>query len=638
MSRKRSSHVLDTESKSTSTATKKTKSKHAHKDEPETPVPTRIPFWRPQTTELANRTIPVTNMTLQTTNKNTWFQTRVYRPDNSIANSWDFKELKDPIQRKFDRDKIRNEKARRRNKLKKINQKRLERNESPLLELPEEPEEAATKTHEPRQVRIIEVYPTPAQKKVINQWIKGVNFTYNAGVKFLKDYFHNFYQSEQVAPFQYYLKQLRISTRSYFRHNMRNSNDEKMPKEQQKAIAHAKATQQARQFVGFIQSIASPGSMTSVDPNMKASITATVLRHHMTGKKSLLLQQNPWLTDIPMEVRDTAVLDLYQGYVNRQKLQYVQPKARIPNKLRDPQKRLQSSINIRSRFYNGGALYKTFWVDEKNIPLPPLSGQKAGSEKDFLPDNLPADSRLVRTKAGRYFLHVPYPIQIQQPKVIGHMIALDPGCRTFLTGYDPINGCITEWAPDSTKSIQEQCARVDRVQRIIQREAETKQGKKARRRRRHLRKLMGRMSAKVKNKIRECHNKVSLDLVRTYEYVLLPDFKTSKMVRKQNRKIRKSTARQLMAWAHYRFKETLMSKAERYRHEDEKEQPSCQVIEVTEEYTSKTCGRCGLLNQKLGSSKVFDCPHCSISMDRDHNAARNIFLKYLTATTTNASS
>ena len=60
----------------------------------------------------------------------------------------------------------------------------------------------------------------------------------------------------------------------------------------------------------------------------------------------------------------------------------------------------------------------------------------------------------------------------------------------------------------------------------------------------------------------------------------------------------------------------------------------CKVIECDEAYTSKTCGYCGTINYKLGSSKVFkckheDCPKKFISSDRDILAARNILLRYL---------
>ncbi|CAG8439319.1 5949_t:CDS:2 [Scutellospora calospora] len=56
------------------------------------------------------------------------------------------------------------------------------------------------------------------------------------------------------------------------------------------------------------------------------------------------------------------------------------------------------------------------------------------------------------------------------------------------------------------------------------------------------------------------------------------------------------------------------------------------IVECTEEYTSKTCGVCRIINDKLGSSKVFKCKDCGYVYDRDFNGARNILLKYLTET------
>ena len=52
------------------------------------------------------------------------------------------------------------------------------------------------------------------------------------------------------------------------------------------------------------------------------------------------------------------------------------------------------------------------------------------------------------------------------------------------------------------------------------------------------------------------------------------------------------------------------------------------VIDVTEEYTSKTCGRCGFLHNKIGSRRNFVCPKCKVCINRDVNGARNVLLKY----------
>ena len=54
------------------------------------------------------------------------------------------------------------------------------------------------------------------------------------------------------------------------------------------------------------------------------------------------------------------------------------------------------------------------------------------------------------------------------------------------------------------------------------------------------------------------------------------------------------------------------------------------IVEVGEAYTSKTCEECGTLHQKLGGNKVFKCPKCNHTADRDLHAAKNILLRYIT--------
>jgi hypothetical protein len=54
------------------------------------------------------------------------------------------------------------------------------------------------------------------------------------------------------------------------------------------------------------------------------------------------------------------------------------------------------------------------------------------------------------------------------------------------------------------------------------------------------------------------------------------------------------------------------------------------IIRCSEAYTSKQCGACGELNDKLGGgSKTFNCQKCGTVADRDVHAARNILLRCL---------
>jgi len=57
------------------------------------------------------------------------------------------------------------------------------------------------------------------------------------------------------------------------------------------------------------------------------------------------------------------------------------------------------------------------------------------------------------------------------------------------------------------------------------------------------------------------------------------------------------------------------------------------LVRVSEEYTSKTCTKCGHVHRKLGGSKIFKCPNCGHEIPRDFNGALGIFLKALWDTT-----
>ena len=48
------------------------------------------------------------------------------------------------------------------------------------------------------------------------------------------------------------------------------------------------------------------------------------------------------------------------------------------------------------------------------------------------------------------------------------------------------------------------------------------------------------------------------------------------------------------------------------------------IIIKRSEATTKTCSNCGKKQKLELSERVYDCPHCDLVLDRDHNAAINI--------------
>jgi putative transposase len=54
------------------------------------------------------------------------------------------------------------------------------------------------------------------------------------------------------------------------------------------------------------------------------------------------------------------------------------------------------------------------------------------------------------------------------------------------------------------------------------------------------------------------------------------------------------------------------------------EEAARQVVKVSPAYTSQTCSACGNIQDMSLSVRVYECSQCSLMLDRDHNASRNI--------------
>ena len=93
------------------------------------------------------------------------------------------------------------------------------------------------------------------------------------------------------------------------------------------------------------------------------------------------------------------------------------------------------------------------------------------------------------------------------------------------------------------------------------------------------------------------------------------------MANKKKRKISRTTTKLLLSLSHYSFQQKLIDKAKRRGRT---------VILCKEHYTTKCCGNCGVLNETIGSKKIFHCNSCGLTMDRDIHAARNILLRAMT--------
>lgn len=232
--------------------------------------------------------------------------------------------------------------------------------------------------------------------------------------------------------------------------------------------------------------------------------------------------------------------------------------------------------------------------------------------------------RLVRTRDGKFYLMVPQRLspeltgrlggESQAPE--GSLVALDPGVRTFMTGYSPSDDTSFEFGKGDMGRIARLAYHSDRLQS----KADQLKGKRYEKKRAHIRRAGRRINTRIRCLVDEVHCKLAVFLCRNYRTIIIPEFNSQGMVKKGARILRKKTVRALLTWSHYKFRKRLENKAEVL---------GCRVVLCNEAYTSKTCTRCGYLHSKLGGAKLYRCPRCHLSIDRDVNGARNIALRAL---------
>ncbi len=326
-------------------------------------------------------------------------------------------------------------------------------------------------------------------------------------------------------------------------------------------------------------------------------------------------KQNQWVLETPYDIRDDAMIDVVKAVQSN----LAAERSKFTLKFRSLRDESQSlTVHKKHWCHKRGGYSALFGVGKLRSP-------------EVLPDTLECDSRLIRNRLGHWYLCLPMEVKTiaasenqtgdvcpdgdlpeRKHKAV---LSLDPGVRTFMTGYDPL-GRVWEWGNQDMQRIYRLSHTVDKLQsRWTQKGVLHKKRYKLQRAARRLR-------LKVHNLVDEMHRKLAIWLCENYQVVLLPAFQTSQMIRRGQRKIRSRTVRGMVTWSHFRFRQRLLAKARAY--------PDCRIVICDEAYTSKTCGKCGQLHHKLGGNKIFKCPSCSVVIDRDVNGARNILLRFLT--------
>jgi len=256
---------------------------------------------------------------------------------------------------------------------------------------------------------------------------------------------------------------------------------------------------------------------------------------------------------------------------------------------------------------------RTSCVSEKKNTIFPTSFPSLNIKhnKVFKPES-DGMTKLVR-KHNKFFIHInkvkKSSISYDIFKEREYSCAIDPGTGTFGSYWSP-NLC-GKIAPEAGQEIFGLCKRVDR---LISKKS-TLKGKK----RNNITRSIVRTRTLIKNKIKDLHWKTASFLCESFDHIFLPPFESKSMTNKKKRKITSKTARKMLTLSHYTFRQRLISKAE---------EKVVSVLLLDEPYTSQLCSGCFSLNKKLKlCDRTYKCKNCKIQIDRDLNAARNIYFR-----------
>ncbi len=298
-------------------------------------------------------------------------------------------------------------------------------------------------------------------------------------------------------------------------------------------------------------------------------------------------QELVWLKEVASTPLQQSLKDLDQAYRNF--FDSCQGK-RKGIKVKHPKFKSRKSRQTARKV---GANYK---VSQDKIYLPKVGKIKIVWSRPL--PNKPTSLTIIKDSYGRYFASFVVEINSESLPKTDNSIGIDLGISTFATlnNGEKIN------AP---KPLKNNLKKLAKFQRKL---AKTQPGSKRRERRRL---KIAKLHARVKDIRTDFLHKLSTDLVKKYDVIVLEDLNVSGMIR--NRKLAKAISD--LGWQ--QFRTLTEAKCEKYGRE-------FKVINRWEP-TSQKCSCCGFKGGKKELNvREWTCLNCSTHHDRDINAAINI--------------
>jgi putative transposase len=296
-------------------------------------------------------------------------------------------------------------------------------------------------------------------------------------------------------------------------------------------------------------------------------------------------------TDTPSHILDGAISDVCTSY-----------KSCLTKVKQKDIKHFRIRYQKLSKLKKNIKLEKCYFSKNGSI-CPRQLGKYISTQNNYDLSKINSDCRLqYNYRNNKFVLYVPYIVETVSENQKNDYISIDPGIRTFLTGYS--SNKVVEIGTNLGKKVTQYLHKIDNV---------SKNGNKQ-----QIKKVKYRCYQKIDNNITDLHWKSIKYLTNNFSHIMIGKLSTKSIA--ESKTLNKMVKRIGHMMNFYKYLEKLKFKCK---------ERNVNLTEVNERYTSKLCSVCGVYNFNLGAKKIFECDVCNTIIDRDVNGARNILIKSL---------
>ncbi|MBZ9634585.1 IS200/IS605 family element RNA-guided endonuclease TnpB [Clostridium sp. FP1] len=240
----------------------------------------------------------------------------------------------------------------------------------------------------------------------------------------------------------------------------------------------------------------------------------------------------------------------------------------------------------------------TVYIENNHIKVPKLKSMiKIEQHRQF--NGLIKSCTISQVPSGKYFVSILVDTKIVKLPKIDNKIGVDLGIKDFAITSD-------EEIFSNPKHLKKSEKRLGKLQKDLSRK------QKGSNNRRKARVKVAKLHEKIANQRKDFLHKVSTQLIRENQTIVIEDLKVSNMIK--NHKLAKSIAD--VSWSEFRA--MLEYKANWYGRT---------IIVAPSNYaSSQLCSSCGNKSSQTKdlSCRTYICPVCGMIMDRDINASKNL--------------